>query len=135
MSGGGRRAIAWLGIGALLSLVFWLTGPLPTTVDLVRVPGPAALVILVLGILAIVAAAVGSRVLASLVALLFLAAAVLQLAQAQGGGLLGGNPSTMALLGAFGLGIGAVVLPELRSGSAADRPTPTPTRSNDGATR
>lgn len=106
-----HRATFALGIGALVSCLFALTDGLGETFNLVHVRGASTAVIAVLGILAIIAGARKIALLGLISGIGFVVSAVLQLVQlGQPLNLLGGDGSTMALLGGLGIGLVSVWL-------------------------
>ncbi len=105
------RAALTLGIAAMLSSLFALTTGAAAPVDLVEVGGIGVVVLLVLGLLAVLGG-VGNRVVLVIVAGVGLVvAALLQLAQlGRHANWLGGNASTLSLMGGLGLGLLAIGL-------------------------
>jgi hypothetical protein len=98
-----------LGVAALVGALFVFTRGLPAAVNLVHVSVATAIVLIVLGLLALAGGLLGVRRAGLIAGFGFLAAAVLQLAQlGRGPDLLGGDGSTMALLGGLGIGLVAV---------------------------
>ncbi|GAB3125592.1 hypothetical protein GCM10027056_21430 [Glaciibacter psychrotolerans] len=105
------NAVLALGIAAVVGSAFALTGGLPPAVHLIEVPGASAWVLLGLGLLAIVASRVRSVALTVVSGAAFVGAALLQLVQlGRSANLLGGNASTMALIGGLGIGLLVVAL-------------------------
>ncbi len=106
-----HRATLVLGIVAVASCVFALTAGVGETFDLIHVRGASIAVIAVAGLLAILAGARKLPVLGLLAGLVFLVCAVLQLVQlGQAFNLLGGDGSTMSLMGGLGIGLVSVWL-------------------------
>lgn len=105
------RAALVLGVAAVLSCVFALTTGGAAPVDLVHVGGPEVVVLLVLGVVAAIGGATHRLLLAGVAGAGLVMAAVLQLAQlGRHTNWLGGNGSTMSLMGGLGLGLLAVTL-------------------------
>lgn len=103
------RAAWWLALAALPFALFALGGPV--TVHLVKVTGPALVVLLVLCALAAAGARTGRGVLIMAAAAGLLLAALVQLAQnGRGTNWLGGDGSTYAVLLGFGVGLLALGL-------------------------
>ncbi len=112
------NAVLALGIAAVVGSAFALTGGLSPAVNLIKVPGASAWVLLGLGLLAIVASRVRSLALTVVCGAAFVAAALLQLVQlGRSANLLGGSASTMSLIGGLGIGLLVVAL------AARHRPT------------
>jgi len=106
-----HRATLVLGGAAVVSCLFAFTAALGETVNLVHVRGTSIAVIAVLGVIALVAGARKLPVLGLIAGVGFLACAVLQLAQlGQPLNILGGDGSTVALLGGLGIGLTTVWL-------------------------
>jgi len=106
-----HRATLVLGIAAVVSLLFALTEGLEQTFNLIHVRGASIAVIAVLGIVAIVAGARRLPVLGLIAGIGFVVCALLQLVQlGQAFNLLGGDGSTMSLLGGLGIGLVSVWL-------------------------
>lgn len=106
-----HRATLTLGAAAIATCVFVLTAGLGETVDLIHVRAGGAVVVAVLGALAVIAGVRRLPVLGLISGIGFLAAAVLQLVQlGQAFNLLGGDGSTMALLGGLGIGLVSIWL-------------------------
>lgn len=105
------RAALTLGIAAMLSSLFALTTGAAAPFDLVEVGGIGVVVLLVLGLLAVLGG-VGDRVVLVIVAgVSLVVAALLQLAQlGRHANWLGGNASTLSLMGGLGLGLLAIGL-------------------------
>lgn len=105
------RAVLVLGAAAVLSCVFALTTGGAAPVDLVHVGGPEVVLLLVLGTVAVIGGVTRRLLLAGVAGAGLTLAAVLQLAQlGRQTNWLGGNGSTMSLMGGLGLGLLAVVL-------------------------
>lgn len=110
-SGGLDRAAIVLGVAALLSSLFALTTGGPGPVDLVHLGGAGVVVLLVLGALAVLGGVLRRHVLVLLAGAGLILAAVLQLALlGRNANFLGGNASTMSLMGGLGLGLLAIGL-------------------------
>jgi len=106
-----HRATLVLGIAAVVSLLFALTEGLEQTFNLIHVRGASIAVIAVLGVVAIVAGARRLPVLGLIAGIGFVGCALLQLVQlGQAFNLLGGDGSTMSLLGGLGIGLVSVWL-------------------------
>lgn len=106
-----HRATLALGITALASCTFALTTGLGETIDLIHVRGASTAVIAALGVLAVVAGARNLPALGLISGIGFVACALLQLVQlGQSLNLLGGDGSTVALLGGLGIGLVSVWL-------------------------
>ena len=106
-----HRASLVLGIAAVVSCVFALTAAAGETFNLIHVRGASTAVLAVLGILAVVAGARKIPALGLVAGIGFLASAVLQLVQlGQPLNLLGGDGSTMSLMGGLGIGLVSVWL-------------------------
>jgi hypothetical protein len=121
------KAAVVLGAGSVGSAVFVLTPALPEFIDLVDVAITGAVVFVVLGLTAIVGGIRRNIVLCAIAGAGFLVAAAAQLTQLVTGiEVLGGDASSLALFGAWGVG--------LLSLCWADRNTPptTPSPSKDG---
>jgi hypothetical protein len=122
------RAAVVIGVASVLSAAFVVTPALPEFIDLVDVSPAVAVVFVVLGVVAIVGGLRRSAVLCAIAGWAFLVAAAAQLVQfASGIPVLGGDASSLALFGAWGVG--------LLSLRWADRSTPlptTPSPSKDG---
>ncbi|WP_426976459.1 Rv1678 family membrane protein [Pseudarthrobacter sp. O4] len=100
-----------LGVAALLGSLFAFSTGGPAPVDLIHVRGAGLIVIVALGVLAVLGGVLRLRVLVIVAGTAFVAAAVIQLLQAgQAVNLLGGDGSTLALMGGLGLGLLAVAL-------------------------
>lgn len=106
-----HRATLALGIAAVASCLFALTAELGETLNLIHVRGASTAALAALGVLASVA---GVRKLAALglvSGLGFVASALLQLVQlGRPLNLLGGDGSTVSLLGGLGIGLVSVWL-------------------------
>lgn len=106
-----HRATLVLGIGAVTSCLFALTAGVGETFDLIHVRGASIVIVATLGILAIVAGALRLPALGLVAGIGFLASAVLQLVQlGKPFNLLGGDGSTMSLMGGLGIGLVSVWL-------------------------
>ena len=106
-----HRATLVLGSVAVASCVFALTAGTGETFDLIHVRGASIAVIGVIGLLAILAGARKLPVLGLIAGLVLFASAVLQLVQlVQAFNLLGGDGSTMSLMGGLGIGLVSVWL-------------------------
>lgn len=106
------RASLALGVATVLSCVFALTTGGAAPVDIVHIRGLGVLVIAVLGLAAVVGAVIRRPPLVWGAGVALLVAAVLQLLQLGAGtNWLGGNGSTVSLMGGLGLGLVAVGLP------------------------
>jgi hypothetical protein len=96
----------------LFSSVFALTTGGPAPVDLVRMGVGAVIVLLVLGVVAVLGGLTHRHVLVAAAGAGLVVAALLQLAQlGRDANMLGGNGSTVSLLGGLGLGLLVVALP------------------------
>lgn len=112
------RFVVGAGVAAIASTVFALLHGAPQTISFVNVTAPAAIVLVACGIAAIVGGLARRRIIAIVAGAVLLGAALLQLVQLNAAAnLLGGDASTMALLG--GLGI-AFLSCGLIAGPAAD---------------
>lgn len=106
-----HRATLALGIAAAISCLFAFTDGMDQTINLIHVRGASVIVIGLLGILAIVAGVLRAPILGLVAGIVFIAAAVLQLVQlGQALNLLGGDGSTMAVMGGLGIGLVSVWL-------------------------
>lgn len=106
-----HRATLVLGIVAVTSCLFALTAGAGETFDLIHVRGASIAVLAALGILAIIAGARKLPALGLAAGFGFLVSSVLQLVQlGQPLNLLGGDGSTMALLGGLGIALVSVRL-------------------------
>ncbi|MET3811856.1 hypothetical protein [Arthrobacter sp. UYEF3] len=111
-----------LGVAALLASLFAFSTGGPAPVDFIHVRGAGLIVIVVLGILAVLGGVSRRRVLVIVAGAGFVAAAVIQLLQAgQPVNWLGGDGSTLALMGGLGLGLLAVGLTPHTLSTATDR--------------
>jgi hypothetical protein len=105
------RAALSLGAAALLSCVFALTTGGPAPVDLVHMGGPGVVVLLVLGVAAVLGGMTHRDSLVAAAGAGLVLAALLQLVQlGSRANWLGGNGSTVSLMGGIGLGLLAIVL-------------------------
>ncbi|MEO8222722.1 MAG: hypothetical protein ABI563_18285 [Specibacter sp.] len=105
------RAPVVLGVAALLSTLFALSTGGPAPVDLIHVRGAGLIVILVLGVLTVLGGMLRRRVLVIVAGAGFVLAATIQLLQTgQPVNWLGGDGSTLALMGGLGIGLLAVSL-------------------------
>ena len=101
-----NRAAIGLGVAAIASTVFALLREAPSSVSFVEVGVPAAIVLVACGIAATLGGVLGRRSLAIIAGAALVGAALLQLVQLNtAANLLGGDASTMALLGGFGVGL------------------------------
>ncbi len=106
-----HRATLVLGIAAVVSCGFSVVSGLGETVNLVHVSGVSIGILAALGVLAIVGGIRKLPVLGAAAGLGFIAAALLQLVQlGQPLNLVGGDGSTMSLLGGLGIGLVSVWL-------------------------
>lgn len=111
MTGRLDRASVVLGAAALLSSLFTMTTGGPAPVDLVHVGRVGVVAFLVLGMVAVLGGALHRPVLTIAAGAGLVVAAVLQLAQlGRDANWLGGNGSTVSLMGGLGLGLLAVGL-------------------------
>ncbi|QHK19772.1 hypothetical protein GU243_08565 [Pseudarthrobacter psychrotolerans] len=118
------RAAVVLGAAALLGSLFALSTGGPAPLDLIHVRGAGLIVIVALGVIAVLGGVLGLRVLVIVAGTAFVAAAVIQLLQAgQEVNWLGGNGSTLALMGGLGFGLLAVGLTPRPLSTATDRKT------------
>lgn len=118
------RAAVVLGAAALLGSLFAFSTGGPAPLDLIHVRGAGLIVIVALGVIAVLGGVLGLRVLVIVAGAGFVAAAVIQLLQAsQAVNWLGGNGSTMALMGGLGFGLLAVGLTRRPLSTATDRKT------------
>lgn len=100
-----------LGVGALLGSLFTFSTSGPAPVDLILVRGAGLIAIVVLGIVAVLGGMLRLLVLVIVAGAGFVAAAVIQLLQlGQPINWLGGDGSTLSLMGGLGLGLLAVAL-------------------------
>ena len=100
------RAATLLGAAALLGALFVFVAGAPAPVDLAHVPGPAAAVMAVLGALGVLGGLVHRVALVIVAGAGLVAAALLQLAQlGRQSNWLGGDGSTVSLMGGLGLGV------------------------------
>lgn len=121
---GGRldRAALALGLAALFSSLFWLSTGGPEPINLVHVRGVALVVILVLGAIAVLGALLHRRAIVIVAGAGFVVAAVLQLLQfGRETNWLGGDGSTLALMGGLGLGLLAVGLAAREASPRSER--------------
>ena len=105
-----RRERAAYGLAAAAAgATLFALAPRTDAVRFVAVPLPVVAVLLVVAVLGVLAARTRHPLLFAGVAVLALGAAALQMVElALGTGLLGGNGSTAAFLGALGIGYGAL---------------------------
>lgn len=116
------RAAVVLGVASIASAAFVVTPALPEFIDLVDVSLTLAVVFVALGAIAIVGGLRRSVVLCAIAGGAFIVAAVVLLVQlATGITVLGGDASSLALFGAWGVGLLSVCW--------ADRDTPVSTTS------
>lgn len=105
------RAALVLGVASALSSVFALTTGGPAPVDLAHVGGPGVVVFLVLGVVAVLGGTLHRQVLVLLAGAGLVLAAILQLLQLGGhANWLGGNASTLSVMGGLGLGLLTIAL-------------------------
>ncbi len=105
------RAAVVLGVAALLGSLFAFSTGGPAPVDLIHVRGAGLIVIVALGVVAVAGGVLRRRVLVIVAGAGFVAAAVIQLLQTgRAVNWLGGDGSTLALMGGLGLGLLAVAL-------------------------
>ncbi|WP_426996992.1 Rv1678 family membrane protein [Pseudarthrobacter sp. N5] len=118
------RPVLVLGVAALLGSLFAFSTGGPAPADLIHVRGAGLIVIVALGVLAVLGGVLRRRVLVIVAGAAFVAAAVIQLLQAgQAVNWLGGDGSTLALMGGLGLGLLAVGLTPSPLSMATDRKT------------
>ena len=118
------RAAVVLGVAALLGSLFAFSTGGAAPVDLIDVRGAGLFVIVALGVIAVLGGVLGLRVLVIVAGAGFVAAAVIQLLQVgQAVNWLGGNGSTLALMGGLGLGMLAVGLTPRPLSTATNRKT------------
>ncbi|MET3721932.1 MULTISPECIES: hypothetical protein [unclassified Arthrobacter] len=118
------RATVVLGAAALLGSLFAFSTGGPAPLDLIDVRGAGLIVIVALGVIAVLGGVLGLRVLVIVAGAGFVAAAMIQLLQAgQAVNWLGGNGSTLALMGGLGFGLLAVGLTRRPLTTATDRKT------------
>ncbi len=120
------RATLVLGVVALLSSLsaFTARGFGPYQFDFVKVRAAAIAVLLLTGACAVVGGLLGRRALALVASAGLLLAAAVQLLQArQPTNWLGGDASTVALLGGLGMGLLAVALADRRQTGATESET------------
>jgi uncharacterized membrane protein HdeD (DUF308 family) len=100
------RFTVGVGVAAIVSTVFALLRGAPPTISFVNVTAPAAIVLVACGIAAIVSGLSRRRIIAIVAGAVLLGAALLQLVQLNApANLLGGDASTMALLGGLGIAL------------------------------
>lgn len=100
------RAALVLGVATLASSVFAVTTGRGDSVDLVHLRGAGLVVILVLGVVAVLGATLHRPLLVMVPGAGLVVAALLQLAQVgRRPNLLGGDGSTLSLMGGLGLGL------------------------------
>jgi hypothetical protein len=113
-----HRATIALGVAAIVSCGFALTAGLGAVLDFVHLGGGAVVVLAVLGALAVASGLSRIRILGLIAGVGLLLSALLQLIQlGQSVNLLGGDGSTMSLLGGLGIGLVSIWL----AARAADR--------------
>ncbi len=118
------RAAVVLGVAALLGSLFAFSTGGAAPLDLIHVRGAGLIVIVALGVIAVLGGVLGLRVLVIVAGAGFVAAAVIQLLQVgQAVNWLGGNGSTLALMGGLGLGMLAVGLTPRPLSTATNRKT------------
>lgn len=101
-----KRLIVGLGVAAIAFAGFAFLRGAPSTISFVKLGVPSAIVLIACGIAAMIGGLLGARIVAIIVGIMLLGAAILQLFQLNAAAnVLGGNASTMALLGAFGVGL------------------------------
>lgn len=106
-----HRATTALGAAAILSCGFALTAGLGAVLDFVHLGGGAVVVLAVLGALAVASGLSRIRILGLIAGIGFLLGALLQLIQlGRPVNLLGGDGSTMSLLGGLGIGLVSIWL-------------------------
>lgn len=106
-----HRATIVLGAAAILSCGFALTAGLGAVLDFVHLGGGAVVVLAVLGALAVASGLSRIRILGLIAGIGFLLGALLQLIQlGRPVNLLGGDGSTMSLLGGLGIGLVSIWL-------------------------
>lgn len=118
------RATLVLGVVALLSSLsaFTASGFGPYQINFVKVRAAVIAVLLLTGACAVVGAVLGRRVLALIASAGLLLAAAVQLLQArQPTNWLGGDASTVALLGGLGMGLLAVALADRQQTGETER--------------
>ncbi len=118
------RATLVLGVVALLSSLsaFTASGFGPYQFDFVKVRAAVIAVLLLTGACAVVGAVLGRRVLALIASAGLLLAAAVQLLQArQPTNWLGGDASTVALMGGLGMGLLAVALADRQETGGTER--------------
>ncbi|XAS66717.1 hypothetical protein V3C33_14685 [Micrococcaceae bacterium Sec5.7] len=118
------RAAVVLGVAALLGSLFAFSTGGPAPVDFIHVRGAGLIVIVALGVVAVLGGVLRRRVLVIVAGAGLVAAAVIQLLQAgQPVNWLGGDGSTLALMGGLGFGLLAVALTPRPLSTATDRKT------------
>ncbi len=116
------RAALVLGLAAMASSLFALSTGGPAPIDIMHIGSVGVVVVLTMGLIALVGGALRRPALAAVAGAGLVAAALLQLAQTgEGANLLGGNASTVSLMGGLGIALIAVGL----TGHAQRRTTPT----------
>lgn len=100
-----RRAGLVLGVATMASSVFVLTTGGPAPIDVAHLRPAGVIVLAVLGLVAVVGAAIGRPPLVWVAGIALAAAAVVQLVQLGGTTNWLGNGSVVALMGGLGLGL------------------------------
>lgn len=113
-----------LGGAAVLSSAFTFSSGGPAPIEFIHIRGAGLVLILILGVAAVTAGILRVRLLAIVAGAGFVAAALLQLLQAdQSVNWLDGDGSTVALMGGLGIGLLAVTLTPRPSSGEVPVPT------------